>query len=715
MHILQLVPRLDVGGVERGVLDLARGAVRRGHRVSVVSAGGELVPRLLEAGAMHYTMPVDQKSPWTVWQQIPRLITLIRATGVDLVHARSRVPAWSGWAAARRAAVPFVTTCHGFYRHHPASYSMTWGRRVIVPSQALGRYLIDAFGVSPERLHVIPRGVALDEFPFRGAPRHTGEAWRIGIIGRVTALKGHRIALQALHQLRQRGVAARLCIIGDDPAQKSQLQQSLRQLAESLDVDGAVDWLGVRHDVAACLRDLDVVVAPALYPESFGRSLMEAQAVGVPVVASHLGAYPEILEHEVTGLLVEPGDPSELATAIQRFMDDEGLRARVSTRARQRVEERFAVDRMVEETLAVYDACLTKPRVLIWKLGALGDVVLASPSLRAIRRRFPDSSIHLVVNRAFYEVVARCPYVNEIVVMDPARKDRTLAGKWRFVRRLRHLGADVSIDLQNSRLTHGLAWLAGIPMRVGYARRWGRLLTHPVVVPREPMDPIRHQQRVLHATGVIPDGEALELWPSARDEEHVEALLQEARFDPQKPIVGLHPGGSDRWVTKRWDLERWAQLCDRLASQDVQLVMTGTAAEQPLGERIASLSQARPFLAMGRTDVPELAALIRRCRVFVTHDSAPLHLAAAMGTPTIALFGPTDPRRHVPPTPLVHAIAKRVWCGPCYARRCRTLTHACMKKITVEEVARAVDEWLAQPRVPGHRVADVAPAHPHVS
>ena len=209
MHVLQLVPTLDVGGVERGVLDLAKGLIARGHRVSVVSSGGSLVGRLTALGATHHELPVHRKSLAAVLACIPAVTRLIRETGVDLVHARSRIPAWIGFAAARRAQRPFVTTAHGFYRPHPGSRVMVWGRFVIAPSEALGRYLMEQFRLPRQRLRVIPRGVDLEEFTFRPPALRHGP-WRLGLFGRLSPLKGQEVALRACARLVRKGMSLTL-------------------------------------------------------------------------------------------------------------------------------------------------------------------------------------------------------------------------------------------------------------------------------------------------------------------------------------------------------------------------------------------------------------------------------------------------------------------------------------------------------------------------
>ena len=696
MHTLQLLPSLNVGGVERGVVELAERLRARGDRMTVVSSGGGLVPRLEACGATHVTLPVHRKSPLTIARLIPVLARLIQDQQIDVVHARSRMPAWIGYWAARHAQRPFVTTCHGFYSPHPVSHIMGWGRLVIVPSQVVGRYAIDYFGVPAERLRVIPRGVDLAAFPFRGAGgregREPNEPYRLGLVGRLTTLKGHEVAIRALGQLRHRGAAARLICIGDSPRDTAALRARLQHLAASLGVADAVEWLGIRQDVPACLAQLDALLAPSIYPESFGRSLIEAQAVGVPVIASRLGAFPELVQHERTGLLVSPNQPMLLADAVQRLIQEPQLSSQMAQAARQRVEQEYDLERMVERTRAVYDECLERPRIAIWKLSALGDVVLATPSIRAVRRQYPRGRITLIVGRPLYETVARCPYIDEVIVFDRRGKERTWRGRWRFIRRLQRLSLDRSIDLQNSRLTHALAWLGGITTRIGYRRRWGRLLNQPVELPKAAMRPVAHQYYLLKAAGIEPDGEALELWPSEHDEQAAEALLKSRGIESGASLIGLHIGASPRWESKRWDVERWAGLADRLAQTGATVLLLGGPSDQALGEAVLGRCALKPINLIGATRLLELACILRRCRAFVVGDSAPLHVAAAMGTPTVALFGPTDPARHAPDSPAIRVIKQDVWCSPCYSPRCRTLTHACMKRITVEDVAAAVQE-----------------------
>ena len=197
MKILQVLPELNVGGVERGTLDLARYLVDHGHVSLVVSNGGTLVASLEAQGSRHYKLPVHRKNIFTAWHCVKELRRIIRDEKVDVVHARSRVPAWIAYFAIRKTDAEFVTTCHGYYSQNFMSRIMGWGKRVIVISDVIGRHMIEHFGVHAQNIRLIHRSVDLDKFRFRERPQGRSSVV-VSIIGRITPLKGHAYFLQAM-------------------------------------------------------------------------------------------------------------------------------------------------------------------------------------------------------------------------------------------------------------------------------------------------------------------------------------------------------------------------------------------------------------------------------------------------------------------------------------------------------------------------------------
>ncbi len=703
MNILQIIPQLEVGGVETGTLDVVQGLVQHGHQALVVSSGGALIPRLEQLGGRHVQIPVHRKDPWTIWRAVREVADLIEREHVDVIHARSRVPAIIGYLAwrrvVRRAALTpgrdrlpvFVTTCHGFYRSHWFSFPSTWGRAVIAVSEAMARHLVERFGVVSEQLRLIPRGVNLAQYPFRDLTRDPPRStWTIGVVGRLTPIKGHPTLFKAMAAVVKLIPKVLLLVVGDAPPEKGAYEAELRRLVTQLGLEKVVSFVGRRHDIPQLLATMDLVVMPSTYQEGFGRVLIEAGACGVPVIASRVGGVTDVVQDGQTGFLVPPADPAALSQAIVRLLKDRPLAARLAAAFRRQIEAEFTLEHMVARTLAVYEEASATLRIVVIKLSAIGDVVLITPSLRALRARFPKAHVTVVVGREGRELLQRCPYVDSLVVFDRER-DGTPWGLWRLGTRLRRAQVDVVVDFQNNRLSHWLGVLTGAPLRYGYGgRRWSRFLTHRASEPARPTPPVEHQFHLLQLLGITSTDTQLELWPSQADQEAVRQLLAEAWVPEGAALVALHVGGSTRWQSKRWPLEQTAQLIDRLAAERrVRTILTGAKEDLPLARQIARLTRAKPMIAVGRTSLTELAALLGRCRAVVVSDTAALHVAAAMRVPTVALFGSTDPRRHAPTAPTVRVLQTSLRCVPCYRARCYRVGRGhmeCMRQLTVDQV-----------------------------
>jgi lipopolysaccharide heptosyltransferase II len=187
---------------------------------------------------------------------------------------------------------------------------------------------------------------------------------------------------------------------------------------------------------------------------------------------------------------------------------------------------------------------------------------------------------------------------------------------------------------------------------------------------------------------------ALGLWPSAGDFDHVQTLLDSEWLGHAKNIVGVNLAASAKWGTKNWPAEYIARLCDLLAADNIRVVLTGQPKDKPLVKQVMDLTKSKPANLVGKTSILQLAALIKRCRVYLTPDSAPMHLAAAMGVPFIAFFGPTDAVRHLPPAKRSTVLKRDLSCAPCYGTTCKIGTHACMREITPEEVFAKVKELM---------------------
>ncbi len=699
MKILQILPELNVGGVETGTVDLSKHLVRLGHSCVVVSAGGDLVKELEANGAKHYRLPVNKKSIISMFKLIPKLAQIIKQEEIEIVHARSRVPAWIAYFATRRTRAVFVTTCHGYYKKHFFSSVMGWGKRVIVLSNVIARHMIEDFSVPHERIKLIPRSVDLEKFKYLDCKTKRKEDFNVAIIGRITPLKGHLHFIKAMALVARQIPRLKIWIVGDAPASKEAYKEELQVLVRRLGLWHCTEFLGTQRDIPGILEHLDLVVLATTTHEAFGRVVVEAQAAGVPVVATKVGGVIDIIEDGVNGLLVPPADHKSMAEAIMRIFKDPQFSREIAENAYRKVGEKYNLELMVKNTLDVYREVLNNFKILVIKLSSIGDVILSTAALRSIRQKFPKGNlgnykISVLIGEESKDILLRCPYLDELLVCDLKNKDKGLTGLWGIGRILRKKNFDLVIDLQNSRASHLLAFLSNSVHRYGYNnKKFSFLLNHAIADQKPLVDPVTHQFRVLKMLGIDLLDNALELWPSGEDHKVVEELLDAQWLSQSQKVVGINISASKRWSTKLWPTEYLVCLIEELGLKDIRVIITGTQEDQALANMlINSLKNTKVINACGKTNINELAVLIKKCQVFISADSSPLHIASAVGTPFIALFGPTDARRHLPPGKNYLVINKELHCSPCYKTKCRG--KGCMQQISPAEVFEAVMKLL---------------------
>lgn len=711
MNILQVLPELNVGGVETGTLDLAKYLVRSGHKAIVASGGGELVKELESSGAIHYQLPVHKKSIVSIIKMIPALAAVIKKEKIDVVHARSRVPAWIAYFACRRTNTVFITTCHGYYKKHVFSRVMGWSKRVIALSNVIARHMIEDFSVPRERIRLIPRSVDLEKFKYSAPDKKRTKEFNVGIIGRITPIKGHLHFIKAMAKVSRVIPKIKIWIVGDVPSSKEAYKEQIQVLVRRLGLWPYTEFLGTQRNIPEILSHLDLLVLATTTHEAFGRVIIEAQASGVPVVATEVGGVVDIIEHKKTGLLVPPAEHNSMAEAIIRIFKEPQLALTLAENARKNVQEKYNVELMVKNTLEVYKEALSNFKILIIKFSSLGDIILSTAALRAIREKFSPSAalrtdgelsrtirynykISLLVGEESKDVLLRCPYIDELIVAELKNKDKGIKGLLSMAASLRKKNFDIVIDLQNNRSSHILSFLTAALNRYGYNnKKFGFLLNHWIKDEKPQMDPVTHQFRILKMLGVDLKDSHLELWPSQDDERYIDDLLNSQWLSANQKIIGINISASQRWLSKNWPLGHIVKLSQELDFRDMRVLITGTNKDLVDAEKLMSMAKNIKIInACAKTTVNQLACLIKRCAVFISSDSAPLHIAAAVGTPFIALFGPTNPLRHLAPAKDYAVINKDLTCSPCYKPKCKS--SECMELITPQEVLEAIDKLI---------------------
>lgn len=377
LSVLQVTPELNAGGVERTTLEIAQAISRAGGLALIASAGGRLEPDLEASGGNLIKLPVHTKNPITALANAWALYQIIKKRKVDVVHARSRAPAWSALIAARMAGVPFVTTFHGIYNARSApkrfyNSVMAKGDVVIANSEYTREHILKNYDVDAQRVVTIPRGVDVDAFDRAKISdddiAKMRESWHVAandarvIVfapARLTRWKGQLPLIEAIAMIEKRRPGAVKLVFAGDAQGRTAYVDDMTSSIEEHGLRETVALAGHLRQMPEAFAASDIAVFPVIEPEAFGRGAIEAQAMGVPVVASDLGGFTETVREGETGFLTPPGNAAALAAAIERMIDiGPQKRAEMGRNGMARARSLYSKTALQSATLAVYQRVL---------------------------------------------------------------------------------------------------------------------------------------------------------------------------------------------------------------------------------------------------------------------------------------------------------------------------------------------------------------------
>lgn len=371
--LLQVVPELETGGAEQTTIDVANAVVRAGGKALVATRGGRMAARLEADGGRLAQMPVQTKNPLVMLGNAARLVDLIRKEKVSIVHARSRAPAFSALWAAQATKTPFVATYHGVYGAKNSvkrwyNAVMTRGDLVIANSDYTRDHVLAEHKLDPARIVSIPRGIDLERFnPSWVTPERVQalrEAWgveardrrvKLLLAGRLTRIKGHLLIIEAAKRMRAAGVEDFLILFAGDDQGRTGYREEVEATVVAAGLAEHVRLVGHCDDMPAAYQICDIAMLPTTKPESFGRTAVEPQVMGKPVLASDHGGTTETVLNGETGWLVKVDDPDAWAAAMGKAIEMGGLRlAAMGQAAANRARRLYSVDAMCEATLDAY-------------------------------------------------------------------------------------------------------------------------------------------------------------------------------------------------------------------------------------------------------------------------------------------------------------------------------------------------------------------------
>lgn len=367
--ILQVVPALFSGGVERGTIEIAKMLKERDYNVIVVSSGGTLVEELVSANIPHIKMNSASKNPFTIWKNARLLAEIIREHKVDLVHARSRAPAWSCYMATQSTNTKFITTFHGIYdisNYFKLLYNnvMTKGEKIIAVSNFVKQHILNNYKISEDKIVVVPRGVDYHYFDSNNVSedkllkckKKYNIPNNIPIIllpARMTSWKGHITLVEALGRVKHLDF---YCLMVGDLSKHPNFIIRVKSLINSLKLQSKIQIFGNEADMQTLYAASDIIISASIEPEAFGRTITEAQSMEKIVIASDIGATTETIINRQTGFHVKANNSTDLAEKIEYCLSILGTeQARtIERKARQAIIDNFSLELMLNKTLDIY-------------------------------------------------------------------------------------------------------------------------------------------------------------------------------------------------------------------------------------------------------------------------------------------------------------------------------------------------------------------------
>ncbi len=671
MNVLQTVSGLDRSDEAEDIIASTRFLTLNGHKVVVCSEKSERVREIDEVGARHYPVPF-KPNIFLIPASIFKLSKVILKENIQIVHARDSVSSFIAFFASRFTERVFITTVYRFHKKSVFERAQFWAKHVMCFSEDRARYFVTKGFVSQNKICVIPPFVSV----WTGRPSPTGDYFTIGAALPLLSPEAAQNFIRIISILSRAIHKIKVFIIEGTPRYGKDYVERLNLLIKRHSLNNIVTFLSQGHDDARLLSGLDLFMQVKCDEGNLERPLLQAQAHGVPIITTDVNRIK---------------DYKKLASLVLDLYRNENLSGRMADEGIKLVNEKCNIKKIMKSTLDLYENALSSRDILIIKIGASGDVILAVPSLRAIRRKFPKSKIKLLVGIDNKEIFMNSPFIDEIIVCDFRERDKGLAGLLGLARKLRTENFDIVVDLQNNKKSHILSFLSCAPKRYGYDNgKLSFLLNRKIKDAKLPLDPITHQSKVLGLLGIYNIDKRLELWPSKEDEAWADNFLKSHWVKTDTKLVAINIGSSPRWITKLWPPEYFAEVCNKLAKDfGIRAVLVGLEKRTARIEKFLKHAKCKPIDALARTNIPRLASLVKRSSLLLSSDSAPIHVATGVGTPYVAFFGPTDPERHLAPAENYTVIKKDLKCSPCYHTYCNR-GYMCMRSIKPDEVYETV-------------------------
>ncbi|MFC1646551.1 glycosyltransferase [Candidatus Omnitrophota bacterium] len=640
MNILHLLSRFDSYDAIAGALDLTTHLVDKNHNSIVASSLDSQIFQSHKPDIKHYSLPLFETNVKNYFAAYKKLKEIIKINKIDVVHAHSALGGWLAFLSCRHTDKPLVNTCYDFYSKNIFNYSLILGKKVIVHNEAMGQHLINNFNLPRERLCFIKQSLDLDNFDFQDVDQRSKTDFKIGMISPSHQSKEYEYFLKAMVKVVRIMPHVRIWIISYRAEFKQNIKEELKLWVRRLGLNNYVKFFDTSSLNLKFMIELNLLMFSAFQEEASIRPILEAQAYGVPVIATRVAGVAEIIIDNKTGILVPPQDNNNLANVMIKTLKDYSLSREIVVSARNRIERDFNLDKNTIKFVDTYKELKGSLKILAINTGKAQDVISSIPALKVIKEKVPGGQIASLVNPSSRCLLRCCPYIDELIIFDRNSKYKGFVGFMRILRLLIEQRFDLILDFNNSFKTNLLSYLSLANKRCGYNNTIIAkfLINKGTKRPIKSMGLLKDKLAILEPLGIEAKDYNLELWPSQEDAEFADNFLKDSWVGKEK-IIGMDISVKRGLFNDLRTLDYLAYLCDKLANQQMRVILIGSRGDHNIKKELFKRIKSKPILPSGDISAIQLASLIKKCDIYISLSQETLYMALAMKIPSIILSG----------------------------------------------------------------------------
>ena len=635
MNILHILSKSDSYDTVAGVLDLSKHLLNSDYNCIVASSLEPDVAEFNSSRIRNYQLPHFESNIRNIFLGYSRLKEVVRANKIDIVHTYSPISSMLAFFVCRHTDRLLVTTCNDFYSKNIFNHVFILAKKIIIHNESVGKNLINNFNLPRERIRLIKQGLNLKNFHFQGVDQRSKTDFNIGIIPSLLPHDGYEYFLKAMVKVVRIIPHIKICVI----SLKSQLKQEVRQ-----DFGLWVRRLGLTNYVkffettdSKILSKLNLLIYTPIKESASTRVLLEAQAYGVPVIATQVAGLADVIVDNKTGFLVSPKDNSALVGAITRILRNLQLSREIISAARSKVEEEFSLEKNIGELLNTYEEVKNSKRILVINLGKAQDIISSIPAFRILRGENPNAQINVLITSGTRCLLQRCPYIDELVVYDSASRRRSLLGFISILKLTIKNKFDIVFDFTNSFKTHLLSYLSLANKRYGYSVGLFRfLINYSIDRDSKSFSLVEYKLNILSLCGIKVKDYRLELWLSQEDIDFADNFLKNNWIGKEK-IVGMDISFRKSLFQDPKLLDYLSYLYRILTSRHIRVILTGLKDNFFRKDEILKRTGTKLISITGNISATQLACIIKRCNMYISSNPESLYIAIAMKTPSIIL------------------------------------------------------------------------------